>query len=76
MSHLWEKIYTERLFECTFIYTSQGQTVMLEDKVHGGESRDFKTTTMADTIKKLSIQVRLSLIIPLMLVRLNICMGF
>ena len=51
MSDLWEKIYTERLFECTFIYTSQGQTEMLEDKVHGGDSHDFKTTTMADTIE-------------------------
>ena len=51
MSDLWKKIYTERLFECTFIYTSQRQTEMLEDKVHGGDSPDFKTTTMTDNIQ-------------------------
>ena len=38
---------------------------------HGGESQDFKTTTMADTIEKASIQVRLFFIFPLILIRLT-----
>ena len=36
---------------------------------HGGKSRDFLGLKMADTCQKPSIQVRLSLISPLILIR-------
>ena len=39
-------------------------------KTHGGESGDFRGLKMADTLQKPSIQVRLSLIFPLKLIRL------
>ena len=55
-----------------FSYTETNSSNLLFQQVllHGGESRDFETTTMANTIEKTLIQVILSLIFPLKLVRL------
>ena len=38
--------------------------------IHDGESRDFIELKMADAFQKPSFQLRLSLIVPLMLIRL------
>ena len=55
----------------SFGWHSKGkfEMILLYVYGHGGESRDFKITTMAGTIEKPSIQVRLSLIPPLILAR-------
>ena len=45
--------------------------VTLGVKLYGGESRDFRGLKMADTCQNPSFQVRLSLIFPLIQIRLT-----
>ena len=62
-SEFWKKQQTRKLIE------NKPSMTTVENRVTG-EWRDFKTTTMADTIGKMLIQVRLYLIFQLILVRL------